>query len=160
MHAELTITKTDEWQNFAKPQTDITLDVIVDPMIYRTADVFLRGKTGVSETMSSWEQVRKAITRNIDSLTMFFDLFILSENLPIIDYGITFDPHISLNPSEIIEKCNQVEKVLISVHVCHPASTEARQAALDLMKSKTIVAEPLAQSLREEMSALEYQLEA
>jgi hypothetical protein len=156
MYPELTIEETAQWQSFANPRQDIKLDVIVDPMIYRTADVFLRGKSGVTRTMRSLDQVRQAINRNIDALTIFFDLFILSDNLPIIDYGVTFDPHVGLDSSEIIDRCNQVEKVLTSVHVCGRASSEAREAALELMKSRTAVPEPLAQDLREEMSALEY----
>jgi hypothetical protein len=157
MYPELTISKTEDWHSFANPRNGIALDVIVDPMIYRTADVFLRAKSGVSKTLHSSEQVRKAINRNVDSLATFFDLFILSENLPIIDYGITFDPHVGLDSSEIIEKSNQSEKVLISVHVCDQASSEARQVALNLMKNKTAIPEPLAKDLREEMSALEYE---
>lgn len=144
------------WNRYSSRSITV-LDVIVDPMIYRTADVFLRAKSGVSKTLHSSEQVRKAINRNVDSLATFFDLFILSENLPIIDYGITFDPHVGLDSSEIIEKSNQAEKVLISVHVRDQASSEARQVALDLMKNKTAIPEPLAKDLREEMSALEYE---
>jgi hypothetical protein len=157
MYPDVTINTTEDWQSFTKPEEGVQMDVIVDPMIYRTADVFLRGKTGVSSTFGSTEQVQTAIKRNIDSLTTFFDSFVLSENLPIIDYGITFDPHVGLDSFDIIERCNQRERVLISVHVCGPAAEEARQAALELLKNKTAVPEPLAEGLREEMSALEYQ---
>jgi hypothetical protein len=157
MYPNVTIESTQDWQSFTTPEEGVQLDVIIDPMIYRTADVFLRGKAGVSGTFGSTEQVQSAIQRNIDSLATFFDSFVLSENLPIIDYGITFDAHVGLDSFDIIERCNQVERVLISVHVCGPASGEARQAALELMKQRTAVPEPLAIGLREEMSALEYQ---
>jgi hypothetical protein len=157
MYPELTIQSTEDWNTFAKPREKVELDIIVDPMIYRTADVFLRGKTGVGKTFGSSEQVRRAIKRNVDSIATFFDCFILSENLPIIDYGLTFDQNVGFDSYNFIEQCNQVEHVLISVHICGQASGEARQAALELMKNKTSVPEPLAEELREEMSALEYQ---
>src|SRR6185312_13364338 len=97
MRPDLTIQSTGDWNNFTKPEKGVELDTILDPMIYRTADVFLRGKAGVSRTFRSAGQVREAINRNIDSLTIFFDSIILAENLPIIDYGITFDPNIGFD---------------------------------------------------------------
>jgi hypothetical protein len=156
MYPELTIQASEDWKSFAKPARNVALDIIDDPMIYRAADVFLRGKTGVQKTFGDSEQVRRAIKRNIDSLATFFEAFFLSENLPIINYGVTFDPNVGFDSCDFIQKCNQVEHVLISVHVCGAASAEARNAAFALMKNKTAVPEALAAELREEMSALEY----
>jgi hypothetical protein len=46
----IVVSETNEWKEFPKPKENVQLDLIVDPMIYRVADVFLRGKKGVTES--------------------------------------------------------------------------------------------------------------
>jgi hypothetical protein len=156
MEPDLRIRTSADWDKFTNFNPGGGLDSIVDPMIYRTADVFLRGQRGVSETLESTEQVWKSIKRNVDSLMIFFDLLILSKSLPIIDYGITFEQTVGVNSDDIIKKCNQHEKLLISVHVSDDASKECRDAAFETLKNRPLVPKTLADELREEMKALEY----
>jgi hypothetical protein len=157
------ISSTSEWANFSKPKANAELDVIVDPMIYRTADVFLGGKTGVEKSLPNAGEAWASIQRNIDSLALFFDNLILCKNLPIIDYGITFDKQLGVQKYFIREKCKQKEEVVIAVHVCNEASETARQAALESLKHfeslkhKTPVPESVSAGLAEDMNALEYQ---
>jgi hypothetical protein len=54
---------------------------------------------------------RNSLTRELSGLVTFVDLFILSKNLPIIDYGVTFDKQAGLDPDYLIQKCNQFEKM-------------------------------------------------
>ena len=113
MYPELTITSTDDWDTFVKPREKVELDFIVDPMIYRTADVFLRGKAAIGKTFGSSEQIRRAINRNVDSIATFFDCLILSENLPIIDYGITFDQNVGFDSHTL---CRDVQSSRARAH--------------------------------------------
>ncbi|MFZ0774225.1 MAG: hypothetical protein WCA49_15875 [Candidatus Sulfotelmatobacter sp.] len=87
MNPDLVVQSNEDWKQFTNFTPAGGLDAVVDPMIYRTAEVFLRGRLGVSQTLASEDQVRKSIQRNLDSLMMFFDLIVLSRQLPIIDYG-------------------------------------------------------------------------
>ena len=87
---------------------------------------------------------------------MFFDLLVLSKQLPIIDYGTTFDRNVGVDSDDIVQKCNQNEQLLVSVHVCGEASQLSRNAAFQLMKDRTLVPESIADDLREDMLALEY----
>lgn len=157
MQPDLVIEKVQDWDRFTNPEKSVALDLIVDPMIYRTADVFMRGKSGVSQSFGNSDAVWQAINRNIDSLVIFFDNLILSENLPIIDYGSTFDKHVGFDEHPIIQKCNQTGKTLFQVHVCGAATQEARFAVFETMKSKTVIPEAQVADLQQEMSALEYQ---
>jgi hypothetical protein len=151
------VSKTEQWKGFRKPRENVELDLIVDPMIYRTADVFLRGQAGVAQTFSDAGAVWEAITRNIDGLAIFFDNIILAKNLPIIDYGITFDKELKLPKQALREKCNQQEEILLSVHICDEASRATRRAVLDSMKGRRPgVPDALAADLVREMDALEY----
>jgi len=72
------------------------LNVVVDPMVFRTADVFLRGLKGVTQSpeLKHPETMWKAISNNIGSLCAFFDILVLEKRLPMYDYNITFPPDI------------------------------------------------------------------
>jgi hypothetical protein len=88
---------------------------------------------------------------------MFFDNLILAKNLPIIDYGITFDRHLGLSKDFILQKCNQHDDILVPVHVCDEASSEARDAAIATLKNKTEVPRSLTTDLVRDMKSLEHQ---
>jgi len=156
MNPDLVVQNNEDWKRFTNFTPEGGLDAVVDPMIYRTAEVFLRGRPGVSQTLASEDQVRKSIQRNLDSLMMFFDLIVLSRQLPIIDYGITFDRNIGVDSDDILQKCNQNEQLLVSVHVCGDASQVSRDAAFNVMKDRTLVPKSIADDLCEDMFALEY----
>jgi hypothetical protein len=156
MNTDLVIESNTDWQRFTHFSPAGGLDPVVDPMIYRTAEVFLLGGIGVSQALGSVDDVCKSIQRNLDSLMTFFDLLILSRQLPIIDYGLTFDPNVGIDSDNIINQCNQNEQLLVSVHVMAAASIASRAAAFDMMKDRTFVPKSIADDLREDMSALEH----
>jgi hypothetical protein len=156
MNPDLVIQQDIDWERFTHFTPASGLDTVVDPMIYRTAEAFLRGRTGVALSFGSEDEVRKSIQRNLDSLMTFFDLIILSKQLPIIDYGITFDPNVGVDSDNIVQMCNQDEQLLVSVHVCEPVSRESRNAAFQMMKDRTLVPRSIADDLLLDMNALEY----
>jgi hypothetical protein len=93
-------------------------------------------------------------------LVAFFDALILSDRLPIIDYGITFEPpDPEIDAYELYQLCNQhsADPLLINVHVMAAASHEMRQAALaELRGHSSPIPADLATSVLQELSAFDY----
>jgi hypothetical protein len=73
-----------EWLRSRKLMT------IVDPMVFRTADLFLGGRSWYGNDERSAEAVWATIDKNILALSLFFDAIILREQLPIFSYTATF----------------------------------------------------------------------
>src|SRR6266571_1032149 len=63
------------------------LDTVIDPMVFRCGELFLRGAGGVESPDASWD----FLSANIHGLQIFFDALILNEKLPVFNYGDTFD---------------------------------------------------------------------
>jgi hypothetical protein len=66
------------------------LDVVPDPMVLRTGETFLLGKSGVKKIGLDPEEVWKSIDENLGSLFAFFDLLITRDRIPLIEYWHTF----------------------------------------------------------------------
>jgi hypothetical protein len=135
-------------------------EVIVDPMIFRSADVYLRGRKGVEQSLPGKkpDDVWKALSANVGSLVTFFDALILSERLPIIDYGFTYDSQIGFDQYDLYRVCNNAAnaKLLVSVHVMMAAYKQAKAAAVEEMRERPAISDELAASIRQEMSAFDY----
>jgi hypothetical protein len=141
------------------------LELIVDPMVFRSADVFLRGGQGATASLpeKDTDKLWAALSDNIGSVVAFFDALVLSEKLPIIDYGITFDsalrpgqPH---KPPWVCDTINTAleDDVLVDVHIHGAASKMARAAALKSLQSRPQAPPDLEKSVRNELSAFDYQ---
>jgi hypothetical protein len=126
--------KTD-WSEFGERG----LDTVIDPMVFRSADVFLRGKKEAEETLGQdGDDVWEALSANVGSLVAFFDTLLLSERLPIIDYGITFDNQLTYETQPLRDRVNAMapEPLLQAVHVMGKASDAARDMALGTLKGQ------------------------
>lgn len=80
---------TDEprgWSAFSQAK----LDVVPDPMVLRTGETFLLGKTGVKQMGLDPDDVWKSIDENLGSLFAFFDLLMTRDRIPLIEYWHTF----------------------------------------------------------------------
>jgi hypothetical protein len=154
---DIKIGSTSEW----KQLFDMKMDMIVDPMIFRVGDVFLRGRTMAMKTLSSKDpdRIMSAITGDVGSLISFFDQLVMAEALPVIDYGITFDSTLKYDTPWICQQVNQVfgEKVLWTVHVNRDASEEARTSALQQLPACPRPAGELEASVRNHLNALDYE---
>jgi hypothetical protein len=148
---DLEIQQRSDWDQFGKEG----LDLIVDPMVYRSAELFLRGRRA-SESRGNADQVWASIQRNIDSLTQFFEACILSEQLPIIDYGFTFDSNLDEPIVTLYERCNRESQILVSVHVMGPAYWEANEAATKDLARLQDVTPALRASIVEELNSFDY----
>src|SRR5947209_19556020 len=91
---DLIVKQEEDWDRFSAP--DLNLDVIVDPMVFRSGHVLLNGRSRAqaSSTTKDADDVWQALSQNIGSLVAFFDTLILNEHLPIIDYSFTFDSYL------------------------------------------------------------------
>lgn len=63
------------------------LDTVVDPMVVRCGEFFLKGAAGVPDAHQAWD----LLSRNVHSLGMFFDAIVLQERIPVFNYGDTYD---------------------------------------------------------------------
>jgi len=155
MDPDITIRTDADWEQLGAEK----MNAIVDPMIVRSADLWLRGRSG--QTAEQAPQVWAALDKNIDSLEAFFDAFILSERLPLVDYGSTFDSNIGFEPESLYRRVNEQagEAVLRNVHVRDQASESARKDSLEKLKAgrpKRIEA-ALLKMVKEEFSAFDHQ---
>jgi hypothetical protein len=116
---------------------DRGLTTVVDPVVFRTGDVFLRGRKRIAETApdKNAEELWNALETNIGSLAAFFDMLVLRPQLPIFDYEHTFpvwDGENWQGRAELIDMCNQGnEPVLVPITVQGDAYETVRKAAID-----------------------------
>jgi hypothetical protein len=157
----LVISELREWEEFREAK----LDTIVDPLVFRSADVFLRGRQGAIDTLTEKNSTKiwESVSDNLGLLLAFFDALVLSEKLPIIDYGRTFDSvmHAGQNhqPPWICATVNRAleDEVLVDVHVQGSASLAARNAALQTLQSRPQVSPEFEERVRRELSTFDYQ---
>lgn len=86
-HVELA--DDEDWRRL---RADRGIRTVVDPMVFRTAELFFRGQSramgpdGDLDASAVWT----AIESNLDSLVTFVDCVVLNDRLPMFDYGVTF----------------------------------------------------------------------
>jgi hypothetical protein len=148
-NADLIVAKEADWVTFFEDQH---LETIVDPMVYRTGQLFTEGAQSAG---AQRDEIWQALSQNIGSLIAFFDALILNDQLPVIDYGFTFDTNAGFAVPKLMGLCNQAEKVLVGVHVMQDAYTTAHTAAIAELSQRALP-DDLVQSIRQEMSAFDY----
>ncbi|HTB13428.1 MAG TPA: hypothetical protein VK752_17725 [Bryobacteraceae bacterium] len=80
------VDEPEGWSAFSAAK----LDVVPDPMVLRTGETFLLGKSGVQQMGLDPTEVWTSIDANLGSLFAFFDLLLTREKIPLIEYGHTF----------------------------------------------------------------------
>jgi hypothetical protein len=136
------------------------INIIVDPMIVRSADLLLQGRSGPrgQEPREVWT----ALSQNVDSIEAFFDAFVLSERLPLVDYGITYDSNIGFEPQSLYRRINEAagDRILVNVQVMGDASKAASKAARETLQNRVdIDDEQLATAVVHELSAYDHRWE-
>lgn len=118
------IEKEEHWQALA----DQGLQTVVDPMVYRCGELFLKSARGVADPDETW----KLLDANVHAIGMFFDALILEERLPVFNYGDTFDFKLNFD-SRTLSRINEEDKdgpVLFDVDVKYDPYDKVRSAAL------------------------------
>jgi len=63
------------------------LDTVLDPMVVRCGELFLKGAGGAEDREKVWD----LLNTNTHAVAMFFDSLVVDEKAPIFNYGHTFD---------------------------------------------------------------------
>src|SRR3954471_8831218 len=85
MSDEMNVVRHEDWARFAQ-----RFDCVIDPMMARTVELFLNGRSGCIAAGLDEGQTWAAIDKNIGSLLAFFNLLISRDALPLIRYFVTF----------------------------------------------------------------------
>jgi hypothetical protein len=142
------INSEQDWKDLGRDG----LDTILDPLVFRAADVFLAGGERLDGTKA--EQRWSAVRSSIGSLCTFFDSIILEEQLPIFDYNITFPGDIYPGQMDLIERC---EGALVPVNVQDQAYQTVKNAAIERMSTFEPCDERLASTIANEMTAFDWE---
>lgn len=147
----LTVTTAGDWAEVRRRG----LLTVVDPMVYRTGEVFLRGRKATGSNDGA-RAVWGALSQNVDGLMLFFDELMLHDQLPIFDYSATVDDPPGMEMPEIVALVNERSEVLVQVSVGYEASVAARQPAVDQLVALQPVDDALADAVVSELSAFDY----
>ncbi|MFI6296509.1 hypothetical protein ACIBEJ_33300 [Nonomuraea sp. NPDC050790] len=139
------IRTSSDWETLAATR----LDLIVDPMIYRTAEVFLAGPPArqADEPELAWRDrlalAWRPISQNVQELVSFLDLLVYVDHLPMIDYQYTF-PLEQFPGHRLQQVCNEAcgSRVLSTIRVAEQPYREARDYAIEAMLAAPREASP------------------
>jgi hypothetical protein len=81
------ITNETDWATLAQEG----MTAVVDPMVLRCGELFLKGSKQVDDPVAVWELLKT----NISSIATFFDQLILREKIPVFNYSDTYDIHLN-----------------------------------------------------------------
>jgi hypothetical protein len=120
----ITVEERDDWLKIAALGGPV-----VDPMIVRCGELFLRGASGARDPGAAWD----LITRNIHALGTFFDRLVLDEQIPIFNYADSFDIGQNFD-QRALSQVNAKSEILVDVDVRYSAYQEVKSAALEELK--------------------------
>jgi hypothetical protein len=132
-------------------------DVVVDPLVLRYGEIFLRGRKAAGDNADAkW----RAIANDVGGLMLFFDQIMLRERIPIFNYGDSFDMGLNLS-DRVLARVNDREEILVEVDVQHRPYTEAKSAALEQVKelfdTTSALSDELAREINRHLSVFEYE---
>jgi hypothetical protein len=151
MSGEITLETAADWQRLRDEQ----LTTVLDPMIFRAAELFLVGQSGAAQGKETWSK----LSANLPGLAAFFDAIVLHERLPIFDYRITFPeaPEVGAGASyNLVPIVNAEQEVLAPVRVESEAYTPLKQAALEELYAQPEIAADERASVLSELTVFDY----
>jgi hypothetical protein len=146
-----TISTEADWRALSRQG----LTTVVDPMVVRCGEFFLKGAAGVAEAGQVWPLLEK----NIHSVGMFFDAIILQDRIPVFNYGDTYDMGLNFE-QRTINAVNRDELVLVDVDVQYQAYKTVKDEVLaklkELYSGPPRIKPDLARDITGELAAAEY----
>lgn len=97
---------------------------VVDPMILRCGEIFLRGASEAQDPAGAWD----LLSKNIHALSAFFDRIVLDKKIPVFNYADTFDLDQNFN-QRVLARVNAEEEILVDVDVRWAAYQTVKAAA-------------------------------
>jgi hypothetical protein len=143
----LDVTTPADWEMLRQKR----LLTVLDPLVFRAADAFLRGAPATGD-----EPLWEAISRNVDALAVFVDAVMLQDQLPVFDYSATWELELAGSAATLVELCNQDEELLVGVRVDGEAYQQARTPAVEALRALPPVEPGLFAEIRSELSAFDY----
>jgi hypothetical protein len=116
------ISNHEDWSKL----TGQGLKTVVDPMVFRSGELFLKGSKGVDHPEETYELLNK----NIQAIGMFCDSMVLNEKLPVFNYGDTFDGMLNFD-QRTLTQINDKEEVLYDVDVEYGVYHDVKSSAID-----------------------------
>jgi len=130
----------EEWAKFST-----LLDCVPDPMVIRTAELFLNGKSGCARLGP--DAVWQTIDSNLHGLLTFFNMLMTRPAVPLIDYFQTIRQDESmwqLADQNILALFYPLDKeFIIQVSVSQEPYVEIRNAAWENLKRLELNSAPL-----------------
>ena len=146
-----TVAKLEDWSSLSKQG----LDTVVDPMVIRCGEFFLKGAAGVQDANAVWEFLR----RNVHSLGMFFDTIILQDRIPVFNYGDTYDRGLDFE-ARTLNAVNRDDAVFVEVNVEYTPYTQVKNEVLaklaELYSGPPRIQADMAKDIVDELAAAEY----
>lgn len=118
----ITISNHEDWSKL----TGQGLKTVVDPMVFRSGELFLKGSKGVDHPEETFELLNK----NIQAIGMFCDSMVLNEKLPVFNYGDTFEGMLNFD-QRTLTQINDKEEVLYDVDVEYSVYRDVKSSAID-----------------------------
>jgi hypothetical protein len=143
------INTLEDWQKFRQQNV---VDVIVDPMLFRSADLFFSGKDAVGgKSDTIWNE----LSNDLDSLVAFFNQIVLADRLLLIDYGLTWR---NRDLPEFVNRELEDDVVFtVTVQDGGEVSKKAREAALAALPERPAASLELKQSVLNQLVAFDYE---
>jgi hypothetical protein len=135
-NAPIRIEGSGDWRRLIERN----LTTVIDPMVYRAGEIFLRGRSGRAlgnTTAVPLEETRAwdFLDKNLLALGFFFDAVILNEHLPIFNYGDTFDMHLNFEQRSFAALNDADRPVIEPVDVTWGAYTPIKAEALAALQA-------------------------
>lgn len=144
-----------EWKKFTT-----LLDCVPDPMVIRTAELFLNGKSGCARLGT--DAVWQTIESNLHGLLTFFNMLMTRPAIPLIDYFETIRQDESMWPladQNILALFHHIDKeMIIQVSVGQGPYQEIRNAAWENLRRLQLesAAEDDVSDLATQLAAYQY----
>jgi hypothetical protein len=147
----LAIYQQHDWQKLV----DLNLQTVVDPMVFRCGELFLRSARGVTDQAAAWSFLDK----NLLAIGSFFDAMILNDRLPVFNYTDTFDIGLDFDGTTL-SRVNEHEMILHPIDVTYGTYMTVKQSALGelakLYDGEQRIPAKLAQEIFNELDESEY----
>ncbi len=134
----------EDWQMLV----DSGLTTVVDPLVYRAGEIFLRGRSGkelgaAQDPPMDEKRAWAFLDRNLITLGFFFDALVLNDSLPVFNYGDSFDMQLNFQRRAFAAINDAAQNLVMApVEVNYGAYVPIKQKALAELKERLIEPNP------------------
>jgi hypothetical protein len=131
----------DDWARL----TERGLTTVIDPMVFRAGELFLRGRSGralgsVPREALDEDRAWEFLDKNLLAIGFFLDALILNERLPLFNYSDSFDMHLNFEERSFAAYNDADRPALELVDVRYGAYMPIKARALDALRARIAAA--------------------